>query len=103
MLTLSHRPPRTPLPHTSRFFNSTFYLWTGWVVLLMVSFATASALHLGELSKTMDELQNRSHASDEVHAQEQVIYETYNSLVKITIAIFGEASVAVVLGARGMS
>lgn len=56
--------------------------------ILIVTFATASALHLGELSKTMDELQNRSQVSEEARGQEEVIYATYTSLVQLTVAIF---------------
>lgn len=63
-------------------------MWLGWMCLLIITFATASALHLGELSKTMDELHNRSQVSEEARSQEEVIYDTYNSLVRITIAIF---------------
>lgn len=71
-------------------FNLTFYVWTGFVGLLMILFGAASGMHLRELSLTLRQLDNRSHVSDSGRAQEEVIYKTYNTLVKLTVGIFGE-------------
>ncbi|BGP08431.1 hypothetical protein JCM10049v2_004278 [Rhodotorula toruloides] len=63
------------------------------VTLFFVLVATAT-LHLRELRKTMNELTNRAHQSEEAREQEAVIKRGYDGLVQVTYSII-TASVAI--------
>ncbi|GAA5975725.1 hypothetical protein JCM11641_005848 [Rhodosporidiobolus odoratus] len=79
------------------YFRWSFLAYLIFSILLLLLLVVSATLHLKELRKTMDELQNRSQMNDETRVQEQMLERSYKGLVYVTVAIVVSCIAIVVL------
>ncbi|BGP16569.1 hypothetical protein JCM10213_000519 [Rhodosporidiobolus nylandii] len=79
------------------YFRWSFLAYLIFTVCLEALLVVSATLHLRELRKTMDELQNRSQMNDETRAQEQMLERSYRGLIYVTWAIIASCTAINVL------